>query len=95
VPYTIRIWRVSTGECIRVLTGHTDLVNFVVFHPDVDRILLASCSHDETIRLWDTDFWICIKVLRPQRIYEGMNITKVTGITASQINALKSLGAIA
>jgi WD40 repeat protein len=92
--YTIRIWQVATGECIRVLTNHTDLVNFVVFHPDADRILLASCSHDETIRLWDTDFWICIKILRPQRIYEGMNITKVTGITASQIDALNSLGAI-
>jgi WD40 repeat protein len=92
--YTIRIWQVATGECIRILTNHTDLVNFVVFHPDADRILLASCSHDETIRLWDTDFWICIKVLRPQRIYEGMNITKVTGITTSQIDALESLGAI-
>jgi WD40 repeat protein len=92
--YTIRIWQVATGECIRVLTNHTDLVNFVAFHPDADRILLASCSHDETIRLWDTDFWICIKVLRPQRIYEEMNITKVTGITPSQIDALKSLGAI-
>jgi WD40 repeat protein len=62
---------------------------------NIDRILLASCSHDETIRLWDTDFWICTKVLCPQRIYEGMNITKVTGITPSQIDALKSLGAIA
>jgi WD40 repeat protein len=92
--HTIRIWQVATGECIRTLTNHTDLVNFVVFHPDADRILLASCSHDETIRLWDTDFWICIKILRPQRIYEGMNIIKVTGITSSQISALKNLGAI-
>jgi WD40 repeat protein len=92
--YTIRIWQIDTGECIRVLTNHTDLVNFVVFHPDADRLLLTSCSHDQTIRLWDTDFWICTKVLRPQQIYEGMIITKSTGLTPSQIVTLKGLGAI-
>jgi WD40 repeat protein len=92
--YTIRIWDVATGECIQVLTGHTDLVNFVVYHPDEQRRLLASCGHDETIRLWDTDTWECVKVLRPQRIYEGMNITGVKGVSAAQIATLKELGAV-
>jgi WD40 repeat protein len=92
--YTIRIWNVATGECLKILEGHTDLVNFVVYHPDADRRLLASCGHDETIRLWDTDTWECIKVLRPQRVYEEMNITGVTGLTAAQRITLKGLGAI-
>lgn len=92
--YTIRIWEVATGRCIRTLTNHTDLVNFVVFHPDEQRLLLASCSHDETIRLWDTDFWICIKTMQPQRVYEDMNITGVTGLTPSQLKILKHFGAI-
>ncbi len=91
---TVRVWVVATGECIRTSTNHTDLVNFVVFHPDPDRLLMATCSHDETIRLWDTDFWICVKVLRPQRMYEGMNITGVTGLTTAQLMALRELGAI-
>ncbi len=92
--YTVRIWDVATGECIKILEGHTDLVNCVVYHPDPQRRLLASCSHDETIRLWDTDTWECIKVLRPQRIYEDMNITGATGLSTAQRITLKGLGAI-
>jgi WD40 repeat protein len=92
--YTVRIWDVSTGECLETLEGHTDMVNFVVYHPDPQRRLLASCSHDETIRLWDTNTWECTKVLRPQRIYEDMNITGATGLTPSQLTTLKTLGAI-
>jgi hypothetical protein len=32
--------------------------------------------------------------LRPQRVYEEMNITGVTGLTAAQRITLKGLGAI-
>jgi WD40 repeat protein len=92
--YTVRIWDVATGECIKILTGHTDLVNCVVYHPDPQRRLLASCSHDETIRLWDTETWECLKVLRPQRVYEDMNITGATGLSPAQLATLKTLGAI-
>jgi WD40 repeat protein len=92
--YTVRIWDVATGECIKILEGHTDLVNCVVYHPDPQRRLLASCSHDETIRLWDTETWECLKVLRPQRVYEDMNITGATGLSPAQLATLKTLGAI-
>ena len=91
---TVRIWDVATGACVRTLTGHTDLVNFVVYHPDPQRRLLASCSHDETIRLWDTETWECLKVLRPQQVYEDMNITGATGLSSAQLATLKTLGAI-
>jgi WD40 repeat protein len=92
--YTVRIWDVATGECLKILAGHTDLVNCVVYHPDPQRRLLASCSHDETIRLWDTETWECLKVLRPQRVYENMNITGATGLSPAQLATLKTLGAI-
>jgi WD40 repeat protein len=92
--YTIRIWDVASGECFKILEGHTDIVNYVVYHPDIQRHILASCSHDETIRLWNTETWECIKILRPQRIYEEMNITGATGLTAAQLATLKTLGAI-
>jgi hypothetical protein len=37
----------------------------------------------------------CIEVMQPQRIYEGMNLTGVTGITTAQLATLKGLGALA
>ena len=36
---------------VRALTGHTDSVFAVVFSPD--RSLVATCSGDQTARLWD------------------------------------------
>ncbi len=91
---TIRIWDVATWECLKILAGHTDFINFAVYHPDFQRRVLASCSNDETIRLWDTDTGECLKVLRPQGIYDEMNITGATGITTAQQATLQALGAI-
>lgn len=48
----------------------------------------------ETIRLWNPNTGKCLRVLRPERIYESMNITGATGITSAQQATLKGLGAI-
>ena len=44
--HTARIWDVDTGECRRVLEGHTDRVYGVAFAPDASR--LATASLDRT-----------------------------------------------
>ena len=62
----------------------------VAFSPDGQ--YLASGSHDQTIKLWDITTGRCLRTLRAKRPYEGMNITGVTGLTASQKAALKALG---
>nr|WP_256871899.1 hypothetical protein [Nostoc sp. TCL26-01] len=56
--------------------------------------MLASGSNDETIKLWDVQTGECLKTLRSDRPYEGMNITGVTGITDAQKATLRSLGAV-
>lgn len=48
---TVKLWDVKTGQVIRTLDGHTDLVYKGVFSPDEK--LLASCSRDGKIKIWD------------------------------------------
>ncbi|CAF3468062.1 unnamed protein product, partial [Fusarium graminearum] len=58
---TIRIWDVKTGECERVLEGHSSWVNSVVFSHDSKKV--ASDSFDKTIRIWDVETGECGDVI--------------------------------
>ncbi|MBD1835153.1 NACHT domain-containing protein [Cyanobacteria bacterium FACHB-472] len=89
---TVKLWDVSTGSCLRTLTGHTDEIWSVAFSPD-NEILASGCA-DETVRLWDVSTGECLKTLKPAKLYEGMNITGVTGLTEAQKATLIALGAI-
>jgi WD40 repeat protein len=64
----------------------------VAFNPDGST--LVSGSRDETIKLWDVRTGECFKTLRPDRPYERMNITGVTGLTEAQKASLRALGAV-
>jgi WD40 repeat protein len=48
--YSVRIWRVMTGQQVMVFNGHTADVTTLDWSPD--RSLLASGSQDGTVRLW-------------------------------------------
>ncbi|MBW4546458.1 MAG: NACHT domain-containing protein [Symplocastrum torsivum CPER-KK1] len=89
---TVRLWDVSTGRCIRTLTGHTREIYSVSFSPDGQTV--ASGCADETARLWDVNTGECLKILKPPGLYEGMNITGVTGLIEAQKATLIALGAI-
>lgn len=103
---TIKIWDVSTGQCLRTLHEHTSGVLSVLFQSvDVlDETLarsgegdrppqIISSSLDGTIRFWNPD-GICLRTLIAPRPYEGMNITRLSGLTEAQKDTLKELGAI-
>lgn len=49
----VKLWDARTGQCLRSLPGHTNTINAIAFHPNGN--LLASCSQDATIRLWQLD----------------------------------------
>ena len=51
-------------------------------------------SADETIKLWDVATCTCLRTLRAEGPYAGMNITGMTGISPAQTAALKALGAV-
>lgn len=58
----MRLWRVSDGQPWLTLQGHTNLVWSVAWNRE-GRIL-ATGSHDQTIKLWDTHTGECLKTLR-------------------------------
>jgi WD40 repeat protein len=75
--------------------GHSKPVWAIAFSPNEEEShILASAGEDETIRFWDTRLGECLKILRVDRPYEGMNIKGVTGLTTAQKATLKALGAI-
>lgn len=74
---TIKLWDWETGEFERTLKSHTKAITDVDFSPSIQfggqpmtganpgrPVLLASCSNDLTIKLWDSeDDYRCTKTL--------------------------------
>ncbi|MGB6067098.1 MAG: protein kinase [Desulfomonilaceae bacterium] len=49
--HTIRLWNTKTGDCIKILRGHTNLVAALRFSPNGREAV--SGSDDRSVRLWD------------------------------------------
>ncbi|MEM9905530.1 MAG: NB-ARC domain-containing protein [Cyanobacteria bacterium P01_D01_bin.44] len=90
--HTIRLWNPQAQTCYQILNGHTHGVYTIAF--SLDDQILASGSQDGTIKLWEVATGKLLDTLRPPRLYEGMNITQATGLTAAQRSTLKTLGAV-
>lgn len=61
-----QVWDYETGDFERTLKGHTDSVQDISF--DQTGKLLASCSADMTIKLWDFQGFECIRTMHGKNI---------------------------
>ncbi|HXN49446.1 MAG TPA: AAA family ATPase [Bryobacteraceae bacterium] len=74
VDGTLRVWRLSTGACLRVMRGHTSgIMAVVVAGAQGNRVV--SASWDTTLRVWDLDSGECLHVL-------GGHLTPVVSLAA-------------
>jgi WD40 repeat protein/transcriptional regulator with XRE-family HTH domain len=87
----VKLWNISTSSCVKTFFGHSKLVWSVAFSPDAQTLI--SGSQDDTIKLWDVKTGKCLKTLKNSNLYDGMNLTGVTGLTEAQKITLKDLGA--
>ncbi|MEM9450683.1 MAG: NB-ARC domain-containing protein [Cyanobacteria bacterium P01_E01_bin.6] len=58
---TIKIWSLSTGRCIRTLSGHDNWVWTVAFSPNGQ--LIATGSGDHTVKVWEVATGQCLQTL--------------------------------
>lgn len=77
----MRLWNVETGKSIASLKGHQDKVLDITFTEDGR--YLASSSADSTIRLWDVENEMTL------RVFQG-HTASVTGITSEGENIFSS-----
>ena len=62
VDNSVKIWDVSTGECVATLQGHSSAVESVSFDPSGGR--LASGSSDNSVKIWDVSTGECVATLQ-------------------------------
>jgi WD40 repeat protein/serine/threonine protein kinase len=65
----VKLWDVRSGQEVRSLRGHTNMVTSVAFAPDGQ--MLASASLDNTVRLWDTQTGQELRTLRGHTHHYG------------------------
>lgn len=51
--YSVYVWSLQTGQCLEVLPGHEARISHLRFAPSSNDGILASCSWDSTLKIWD------------------------------------------
>jgi WD40 repeat protein/transcriptional regulator with XRE-family HTH domain len=88
----VRLWSVESGQAVATWHEHAGGVWGVDLSGD-GRVVLSG-GLDGTTRVWSADRSSSVHVLRPDRPYERMDITGLTGVTEAQRMAMLALGAV-
>lgn len=91
MDHVVRIWDVASGRQIHRLTVHQ---NTYAMAYDPNGQMIATTGPDGAIHLWNLTAGKRVQILRAPRLYEGMKISGVSGISTAQRAALKALGAV-
>lgn len=67
---SVRVWRISTGESLHVLHGHTQKVYSVVL--DHERNRCISGSMDSLVKIWDLATGACLYTLEGHSLLVGL-----------------------
>lgn len=67
---TVRVWRISTGDTVHVLQGHSQKVYSVVL--DVARNRCISGSMDSFVKIWDLETGACLHTLEGHSLLVGL-----------------------
>ncbi|KAK5996558.1 Cell division control protein 4 [Cladobotryum mycophilum] len=67
---TVRVWRISTGDALHVLHGHTQKVYSVVL--DHERNRCISGSMDSLVKIWDLTTGACLYTLEGHSLLVGL-----------------------
>jgi WD40 repeat protein len=89
---TVRLWQTRDGQPLAILHEHAGAVRGVAL--SAAGHLKASDNMDETVKLWEATSGAALHTLRPERRYERLDITGLTGMTDAQRTALLALGAV-
>ncbi|CAK40796.1 uncharacterized protein An11g07530 [Aspergillus niger] len=54
------VWDLATGAIYRTINAHLDTIEYLAFDPDSQ--LLASCSSDDTMRLWALEEYALVQI---------------------------------
>lgn len=60
----VRLWEAASGKELRSFIGHTDFVIYVAFCPDGRHIISAGYLDDSTIRLWDLQTGLQVRIIK-------------------------------
>jgi WD40 repeat protein len=71
---TIRLWDLTTGNCVKTLHGHKDNVYTIKLNTYGQ---LISGSHDKTVKIWDLDRGECLKTINVDSLIWMIELCKI------------------